>query len=775
MKDDAFVNGARDRPVLPDEEKIRLTKDRKIANRARAEAGIEETAFRQADKESSFASREETFSQDLSGGEAPVSQAGTAQRMRIRRSYAKDVRADLGEDLTADPTAEGGIRTKAEGRAGSAFQKDRGIASGGQFYSEDALPKSSAFYVGEEAGGKAAKGIRGRHLAGRRFRRTAEAGAEGIRGTIDANVLSGEENDPAASGAVRTGYGAAGLGTEGAGKAVQTARGKTGAGHFTTERSAASGRAAVINPKVSAFYGGVEEKAASEAARQKAEKALQRHLIRKNYQTAPESVVYIPIVSRIREKARAKSGQAAAAGTKTAAKKIAEFFEQHPMLLIIILLSGILIMLVGAAISGGTMLMTHTVAPSTLATTYTAEDADIKGAESDYRVLEAELSNKVTDLESNYPGYSSYELNAGQIGHDPYKLAALLTVLHQDYTREDVQEDLQKIFEMQYNLSFRDEAGSVERKTVRVGQSLGSVVTSGYCNCSICCGQWSGGPTASGVYPTANHTIAVDAYNPIVPMGTKIVMNGIEYTVEDTGNFARYGVAFDVYYGDHAAAQAHGHRTWEAFIADDNGSQEVEVLVSSGSQQFTAVLKNNGLDYVAEQMLSKDDKELYDLLVETKGNKPELFANDIYAGGGAGWFDYTIAGEALSDQKFAGMMAEATKYLGYPYVWGGSSPDTSFDCSGFVCWVINHSGNGWNVGRTTADGLCNMLPKVPLSEAKPGDIIFFQGTYATAGASHVGIIVGDGVMIHCGSPIQYARYDSPYFTQHFYCVGRLPS
>ena len=366
-------------------------------------------------------------------------------------------------------------------------------------------------------------------------------------------------------------------------------------------------------------------------------------------------------------------------------------------------------------------------------------------------------------------------MNAGQIGHDPYKLAALLTVLHQDYKQEDMQEDLQRIFELQYNLSMHDEAGSVERKTVRVGQSLGNVVTSGYCNCPICCGQWSGGPTASGVYPTANHTIAVDAHSPIVPMGTKIVMNGIEYTVEDTGNFARYGVAFDVYYGDHSTAQAHGHKTWEAFIADDNGSQEVEVLVSSGNQQFTAVLKNNGLDYVAEQMLSKDDKELYDLLVETKGNKPELFANDIYANGGAGWFDYTIAGEALSDQKFAGMMAEATKYLGYKYVWGGSSPDTSFDCSGFVCWVINHSGNGWNVGRTTANGLCNMLPKVPLSEAKPGDIIFFQGTYDTAGASHVGIIVGDGVMIHCGSPIQYARYDSAYFQQHFYCVGRLPA
>jgi cell wall-associated NlpC family hydrolase len=741
MKESFNQNGARDRPVLPDEEKLQLSKERRIANRVRAEAGVEETTFRQAEKASSFAARDEVFSQDLSGGNSSVSERNAAQKIRIRRSYAKDVRFELGEDAAVDPAGEGGIRTKAEGRT------------------------KSAFYVGEEAGGKTARGIRGRHLSGRRFRRTAQAGAEGIRGTLDSNVLSGEENDPAASGAVRTGYEAARLGAEGAGKAA----------HFSTDKIGGILRNSAIRQKPSAFYGGEEGILAGEAARQKAEKAMQRRLIRKNYQTAPESVVYIPIVSRIREKARRRSGHAATAGGKTVAKKLAEFFEQHPMLLIVILLSGILITLVGAAVSGGTMLITHSVTPSTLATTYTAEDADIRGAENDYRALEAELSSRVTDLETNYPGYASYELNAGQIGHNPYELAALLTVLHQDYKREDVQEDLQRIFEMQYNLSLQDEAGSVERRTVRVGQSLGNVVTSGYCNCPICCGQWSGGPTASGVYPTANHTIAVDAHNPIVPMGTKIVMNGIEYTVEDTGNFARYGVAFDVYYGDHSTAQQHGHKTWEAFIADDNGTQEVEVLVSSGNQQFTAVLKNNGLDYVAEQMLSKDDKELYDLLVEMKGNKPELFINDIYTGGGTGWFDYTIAGEALSNQKFAGMMAEATKYLGYKYVWGGSNPSTSFDCSGFVCWVINHSGNGWNVGRTTADGLCNMLPKVPLSEAKPGDIIFFQGTYATSGASHVGIIVGDGVMIHCGSPIQYARYDSAYFSQHFYCVGRLPA
>ena len=118
-----------------------------------------------------------------------------------------------------------------------------------------------------------------------------------------------------------------------------------------------------------------------------------------------------------------------------------------------------------------------------------------------------------------------------------------------------------------------------------MGESLGNVVTRGYCNCSICCGRWSGGPTASGAYPTANHTIAVDANNPIVPMVTKGIMNGVEYTVEDTGNFARYGVAFDVYYDSHSAASAHGHQTWEAFLADDNGSREIYRIVMPSQKE----------------------------------------------------------------------------------------------------------------------------------------------------------------------------------------------
>ncbi len=746
MKKNSFVEGgAGNGPPSLDEEALTLARDRKMAARIRRSSGAEDSAFRQAERADVFAVRTEEFSGDST--ESFSGKSRKFQQKAIRRGYAKTLREEMASD-------------GAEGL-------------------EEAVTKSS--------GGGRWPGRR-KTIVSRRFRAAGESSLEGVRGAIDKSVLSGEESDSVSGRAARGGYGAARLSAEGAkktayvfGEKVKSAKdahfsvdkGKEVGRHFSAERVDVSGGTAVIRPKTSAFYGS-EDANAIEAARQKRQRLFQRRRIQRNYQYGKGEGVYIPIVSRIRERARRRSGQAAAATGKSVTKKIAVFFEKHPMVLIFLILSGILATIIGAAISGGTMLMAHSIAPSSLATTYTAEDEDIKGAENDYRALEADLSGKVSNLESEYPGYDSYELSAGQVGHDPYKLAALLTVMHEDYKREGVQDSLKKIFETQYNLSFADEAGSVERKTVRVGQSLGNVVTSGYCACSICCGQWAGGPTASGVMPTANHTIAVDARNPIVPMGTKIVMNGIEYTVEDTGNFARYGVAFDVYYNDHNVALQHGHRTWEAFISDANGSREVEVLVASGHQEFSATLKNNGLDYVADKLLTKDQKEIYDLLVETKGNKPELFANDIYANGTIP-FDYSIPGEALSDQKFANMMAEAQKYLGYPYVWGGSTPQSSFDCSGFVCWVINHSGNGWNVGRTTADGLCNRLAKVSPSEAKPGDIIFFQGTYATAGASHVGIYLGDNMMIHCGKPIQYARTDTAYWQQHFYCFGRLPS
>lgn len=200
------------------------------------------------------------------------------------------------------------------------------------------------------------------------------------------------------------------------------------------------------------------------------------------------------------------------------------------------------------------------------------------------------------------------------------------------------------------------------------------------------------------------------------------------------------------------------------------------------------LLKNKGFDTVARKNMNQKQTGRYDAYNMTYGNRPELFGagsptysggttGSIGTGGGSGGsgggFQYDIPSEALSDEKFAKMIKEAEKYLGMPYVWGGSSPSTSFDCSGFVCWVINNCGNGWNVGRTTANGLRGKCSYVSPGDAKPGDLIFFEKTYNTTGASHVGIYVGDGMMIHCGDPISYASINSNYWKSHFLGFGRI--
>lgn len=185
-------------------------------------------------------------------------------------------------------------------------------------------------------------------------------------------------------------------------------------------------------------------------------------------------------------------------------------------------------------------------------------------------------------------------------------------------------------------------------------------------------------------------------------------------------------------------------------------------------------LTNKNLSALAGELLTSEEKERFDVYMETKGNKPDVFGENIYVPGGGQHPDYEIPPDALSDERFAAMIGEAEKYLGYPYVWGGSSPSTSFDCSGFVCWVINKSGAG-SIGRTTAQGIFNYTTPIAPSEAKPGDIIYFTGTYDSGSAvSHVGIYVGNGMMIHCGNPIQYASVNTPYWQQHFYSYGRLP-
>ena len=188
----------------------------------------------------------------------------------------------------------------------------------------------------------------------------------------------------------------------------------------------------------------------------------------------------------------------------------------------------------------------------------------------------------------------------------------------------------------------------------------------------------------------------------------------------------------------------------------------------------TVTLENFNLSHVPVYIMSEEQLGMYATYMSTLGNRPDLFPSSGYIGKyvEGSYTDYDIPPEALDDEVFAAIIKEAEKYLGYPYVWGGSSPSTSFDCSGFVSWVINHS--GWDVGRLGAQGLCNICTPVSSANVKPGDLVFFTGTYDTPGVSHVGIYVGNNMMIHCGDPISYANLNSSYWQSHFYRYGRLP-
>lgn len=399
-----------------------------------------------------------------------------------------------------------------------------------------------------------------------------------------------------------------------------------------------------------------------------------------------------------KEYAAAKAGAAAAentaAGTAKAAQgtanmteKAFHFVQSHSHIIIGIAAVGLLVLVIAGSVSSCSVLI-NGGGNVVLGTSYTAEDEDLKGVETDYTKLEDKLRKQIDRIETDHPGYDEYRYNLAEIGHNPYELASLLTVEFENYTRSQVQARLQSIFEAQYELKLEEKVEIRTRKETRVGYR----------------------------------------YNPIT--GT-----GHTYTYQVTVQY------------------------------------EYKIL--------NVTLLNRGVDYVARNSgLTDDQLQRYEVTLECRGNRDDLFAGIAFAtpdgaGSSGEYQDYDIPGEALTDEKFRKMITEAEKYLGYPYVWGGSSPSTSFDCSGFVSWVINHCGNGWNVGRQTANGLMGKCDIIPKSEAKPGDLIFFQKTYNTSGASHVGIYVGNGMMIHCGNPISYASIETNYWRQHYYCMGRI--
>lgn len=344
----------------------------------------------------------------------------------------------------------------------------------------------------------------------------------------------------------------------------------------------------------------------------------------------------------------------------------------------------LLVIMVFSSLSSCSVMMEGAMG-SILGTSYTSEDPDILQTESNYTALESGLRNELANIENTYSGYDEYRYDVDNIGHNPNELISYLTAKFDAFTPEQVQTELEAIFEKQYSLTTRAETEIRYRTETRTG-------------------------TTTSTDPVTGETTTE------------------EYTYE-----------VEVPY-------------------------EYHILY--------VTLRNKGFGTAAVEGLTEEQKERYAATLSMKGNKPYLFGDDIYANESAGE-DYDIPGEALADPDFAALITEAEKYLGFPYVWGGSSPSTSFDCSGFVCYVFSNSGVH-NLPRTTAQGIYNQCAHIAPSEAKPGDIIFFTGTYDSPGpVSHVGIYVGNNMMIHCGSPIQYVRTDSSYWTQHFYAFGRL--
>lgn len=512
---------------------------------------------------------------------------------------------------------------------------------------------------------------------GNRFTRSAAHGVIGtVSGTIHSQVNANNQDDNSAVQAVDSSTGAAETGAHAIDHAVYSKklRSYEKAEILQTKADAAN---------VEAIY---QQRMAEhpENFSNPISRMQQKNAIKKEYAAA-----------RRAEQTAANAGSTAKegiSGIKSIGQKISELKDQafvyiaeHPHVILIIGALAILLMIVSSSLSSCSAFLPGG-SGAVVATTFTAKAEDIVGANNDYKALESALQREIDNIEATHTGYDEYNYYLDEIGHDPYQLAAYLTVQFEDYRRSEVQSTLQALFHLQYELNIEE---VVEIR-----------------------------------YRTEHHSST--------------------YTDTETGET-------------------------ETDEWDEEVPYEYYIL--------NVTLTNKSLGHVITESggMDEDQAKRYAILLQTKGNKAELFANDPYVATGSEYLHYDIPGEALTDARFANMIREAEKYLGMPYVWGGASPSTSFDCSGFVSYVINHCGNGWNVGRLTANGLKDHCQIIRTSEAKPGDLIFFQGTYNTSGASHVGIYVGNNMMIHCGNPISYASINTPYWQEHFYCYGRIPN
>lgn len=459
---------------------------------------------------------------------------------------------------------------------------------------------------------------------------------------------------------------------------------------------------------------------------------------------------------------------------------------------------GILIVSMFGSLFSSCSAMLSGVQSAVISTCYVAEDAEINQSELRYTELETDLQIEIDRTEEDYPGYDEYRFQIGEIGHNPYELMGYLSAAYDDFTYAQVEAEINRLFGEQYRLTreeiteirtYTDEEGEEQEyewhvlKTTLSVQPLSDITTGSLapgdasdrygvymqtCGNRQCYGSpfdfpWISYVTSPYGYRVHPITGEKDLHRGVdigIAEGTpmKAVQDG---TVVSAGNAGGYGLC--------------------VVIEGEDGYQSRYAHCSSLSVSAGQEVKRGDVIAAVGSTGNSTGPHLH---LEVTHNGEYLDPYYYVAGGGEGYLPGGGAagspgfadnpGAAMGDGSFEAMLAEAEKYLGFPYVWGGSSPSTSFDCSGFVSWVINQSGVG-NVGRQTAQGLYNLCTPVSKENMQPGDLIFFTGTYSTANpVTHVGIYVGDGKMIHCGDPISYANINSNYWSAKFYSGGRLP-
>lgn len=506
-----------------------------------------------------------------------------------------------------------------------------------------------------------------------------------------------------------------------------------------------------------------------------------------------------------------KRAKDAAVTTEKIAVSVVNTVKRHPVICGVLVLLLLVVFLITSLFSSFSSIGTGGLG-SIAASTYLAEDQDINNAELTYTEWETDLQMEIDRVETDRPGYDEYRYNIGAIEHDPYILMGYLTSAYQNFTYEQIEGVLRQLFNEQYSLTFTEETEIRYRTETRVDPETGEeteeevpyewhilnvkLTATPLANlvvqrmsaeqkeiCEILL-QTKGNrqyvqnvfgtnwlPYVTSYYGYRVHPISGEKnYHTGVDIGMAQgteILAGHDGTVTMAGNAGGYGLCVAIEgeaYEGHTLTTKYGHCS-QILVSVGQEVKAGDVIAKVGSTG-----NSTGPHLHLEVLVN--GQYLNPLYFADTGDTSSTGLPDIGAGGGGSYFDYDIPPEALADEQFAAMIAEAEKYLGYPYVWGGASPSTSFDCSGFVSWVVNHT--GWDFGRLTADGLLGVCTPVSGADARPGDLIFFQGTYNTSGASHVGIYVGNGMMIHCGDPISYANINTSYWQSHFYTFGRLP-